>query len=170
MMILDNLFNWFSENANWFFSGLGVTIIVTIFSMLYKLYSKPKNEKSETTISAIYLNKQFPELKFIEKLQGFCRILLDDLNKIDRETNWSSEYFTPLDAEVEVHSENKKTNKIMDFLSAIKSQRKKRVFLVLGDLGSGKSVSLRSLCRELLRKKIDNKYKVPIYIVPERKI
>lgn len=109
------------------------------------------------------IEKEFPVKNYKKLLRPFTGVLLDDLNRIDRETNWSAEYFTPLDAEVEIRSGSKRLKKVTDLLSAIRSDRKSRVFLVLGDPGSGKSVALRKLCRDLL-KEVDRAGKIPFYI------
>jgi Cdc6-like AAA superfamily ATPase len=86
-----------------------------------------------------------------------------DLKKIDMDTNWSDRLFTPLDAEVEVQSGFRRFKKVTDLLSAIRSDRISKVFLVLGDPGSGKSVSLRKLCGELLQESTQTG-KAAIYI------
>ena len=109
------------------------------------------------------LDKEFPEKTYKQRFKSFCGVLLDDINRIDRETNWSVEYYTPLDAEVEVRSSNKRLRKITDLLTAIRSDRTSQVFLVIGDPGSGKSVALRKLCRDLL-KESEKTGKVPLYI------
>jgi hypothetical protein len=111
----------------------------------------------------IPIDEDFPEKTYKERFISFCNFLGDDLRKIDRETNWSIEYFTPLDAEVEVQSGSKRLKKVTDLLNAIKADRLSRVFLVLGDPGSGKSVSLRKLSRELLQES-EETGKVPLYI------
>ena len=125
--------------------------------------------RRDTTAMKVHptpLEKEFPEKGYKQRLQSFCGVLLDDLNKIDRETNWSAEYFTPLDAEVEMQSGDKRLKKVTDLLSAIRSDRQSRVFLVLGDPGSGKSVALRKLCRDLLAE-VDKTGKVPLYSFPK---
>lgn len=109
------------------------------------------------------IEKEFPEREYKKLLRSFCGVLRDDLDRIDRETNWSVEIFTPLDAEVEIQSGNKRMKKVVDLLNAIKSDRRSRVFLVLGDPGSGKSVSLRKLCRDLLHE-VESTGRVPIYV------
>jgi hypothetical protein len=109
------------------------------------------------------LDKEFPEKDYKSLLRAFCGVLLDDLNKIDRETNWSAEIFTPLEAEVEIQSGSRRLKKVTDLLSAIRSDRHTRAFLILGDPGSGKSVALRKLCRDLL-KEVERTGKVPLYI------
>ena len=68
-----------------------------------------------------------------------------------------------MDAEVEIRTGNRKLKKVTDLLTAIKSDRNSKAFLVLGDPGSGKSVALRKLCRDLLDE-ADATGKVPMYI------
>ncbi|MDT7689117.1 MAG: hypothetical protein QOE46_1876 [Acidobacteriota bacterium] len=109
------------------------------------------------------LDKEFPEKDYKSLLRSFSDALLEELNKIDRETNWSAENFMPLDAEVEVQSGTKRLKKVTDLLTAIRSDTRSRVFLVLGDPGSGKSVALRKLCRDLLKEVVQTG-KVPLYV------
>jgi GTPase SAR1 family protein len=109
------------------------------------------------------IDEDFPEKTYKERFISFCNFLSDDLTEIDKETNWNMENFTSLDAEVEVQSVSKISRKVTDLLNAIKIDRLSRVFLVLGDPGSGKSVSLRKLCRELLQES-EKTGKVPLYI------
>jgi GTPase SAR1 family protein len=109
------------------------------------------------------IDQDFPEKPFAERFQWFCECLKIDLKKIDMDTNWSDRFFTPLDAEVEVQSGFRRLKKVADLLSAIRSDRTSKVFLVLGDPGSGKSVSLRKLCGELLQESTQTG-KAAIYI------
>ena len=110
------------------------------------------------------LEKEFPEQDYKARLQKFREVLRDDLRNLDMETQWSPMNFTPLDAEVEVRSEDRRVKKITDLLTAIKKAPKTdRTFLVLGDPGSGKSVALRKLCRDLLEE-VEKTGKVPLYI------
>ena len=100
---------------------------------------------------------------FSRKLMGLKSILKADLDKIDRETRWSEEYFEPLDAEVEIRKNGRTTRRIMKLLPAIRRDRFSKVFLILGDPGSGKSVALRKLANQLLEE-ISETGKVPIYV------
>src|SRR5205085_10675130 len=79
------------------------------------------------------IEKEFPERDYKKQLELFCASLRNYLRNIDIETNWSAAFFTPLDAEVEVQSGSKRLKKVTDLLTAIRSDRLSRVFLVLGD-------------------------------------
>lgn len=109
------------------------------------------------------IDKDFPEKDFKTKLQSYCKILKNELDNIDKDTNWSDPYFIPLDAEVEVISGNRKEKKVTDLLKAIKNDKRSNTFLVIGDPGAGKSVALRKLARELLDE-VSTTGRIPIYI------
>ncbi|AOV89766.1 NACHT domain-containing protein [Vibrio parahaemolyticus] len=109
------------------------------------------------------IEKEFPERKYHNQLMSFSNTLKIDLDKTDNETNWSAELFTPLDAEVEIVSGYHKKKKVTDLIKAIRSDKDSRVFLVLGEPGSGKSVSLRKLCADML-KEVSSTGRVPVYV------
>ncbi len=99
----------------------------------------------------------------IKKRDAFRDALNRILTDIDQDTSWSSEKFTPLDAKVSVRTKLRTHKKLTDLLNALKTNQKARSFLVLGEPGSGKSVALRELCRDLL-KEVPNTNKIPIYV------
>lgn len=110
------------------------------------------------------LVKEFPEEpSFNQRLLNFRTFLLSGyLDKIDITSNWSSDRFTPIEARVEV-KKGKPSKQIVDLISAIKKNNSAKIFLVLGDPGSGKSVALRKLCRDLLAE-TEKTGKIPIYV------
>ena len=69
----------------------------------------------------------------------------------------------PLDAEVDILKGERRRRRVMDFLTGIRRNRRSKLFLVLGDPGSGKTVALRKLCRDLLQE-VDRTGKLPIYV------
>jgi hypothetical protein len=123
-------------------------------------------------IHPIPIDQDIPETTFRQQLKNVCDSLSEDLRGIDIKTNWSASYFTPLEAEVEVSTPSGTRRRTADLLGAIRRSNA-RLFLVLGEPGSGKSVALRKLCQDLA-KEVDKTGKIPIYINlkewrPERK-
>ncbi|WP_243974106.1 NACHT domain-containing protein [Vibrio natriegens] len=162
------LFSYLSNNYE-FFSGIKVPngtpsaivipfVILVVFIVNYFMRDKTimGNHPKE-------IEKEFPERKYHDQLISFSRTLKIDLDKTDNETNWSAELFTPLDAEVEIVSGYHKRKKVTDLIKAIRSDKDSRVFLVLGEPGSGKSVSLRKLCADML-KEVSSTGRIPVYV------
>jgi hypothetical protein len=123
---------------------------------------------SDQTISGQHptpVEKGFPEKDYRAKLEAFCNILNNHLISLDRESNWSPEYYTPLEADVEVRSRSHGATgrRVTDLLSALRSDKRSQGFLVLGEPGAGKSVALRKLSLEMLRE-VPKTGRVPIYI------
>ena len=102
------------------------------------------------------------EPTYDDRLTRVCESLKDEIRSIDIQTNWSIHNFIPLDAEVEIQKNNGRSKKITDLFSAIKKSNE-RLFLVLGEPGSGKSVALRKLASDLLGEAQTTK-KIPLYI------
>ena len=71
----------------------------------------------------------------------------------------------PLKADVEIKRKGKNQKKVVDLLAALKKchQNNQPIYLLIGEPGSGKSVALRKLCRELLEE-VDESGKIPLYI------
>lgn len=108
--------------------------------------------------------EEFRKKNFAEKSKMFCTHLRQRLESINRETDWNENLFTPIEAEVEINIKGKKRRKFQDLLKSLKSIRHPgTIFLVLGEPGSGKSVSLRKLCLDLLQESQRTK-KIPVYI------
>ena len=109
--------------------------------------------------------KDFPELTFEKEREAFCSALDQHLITTDREANWSPEYYTDLDAEVEIQNAIGSTQRkrIADLQQAIRRDRSTQSFLILGDPGSGKSVALRKLARDML-KQTESTHRIPIYV------
>jgi hypothetical protein len=108
-------------------------------------------------------DEEFPEQTYREQLQRFADILSNRLSTLDDETKWDDYFFAPLEAEVEIISGRHSRKKIVNLMSALKSDRTSRIILVLGDPGAGKSIALRKLAKELLLE-VERTGRVPVYL------
>lgn len=133
-----------------------------LFALLPLIYSHIDNTAMKKRRG--HEDEEFREKNFAEKSKMFCAHLRQRLESINRETDWNEDLFTPIEAEVEINIKGKKKRKFQDLLQSLKSIRHPgTIFLVLGEPGSGKSVSLRKLCLDLLQESRKTK-KIPIYI------
>ena len=139
-------------------------VLVFVFGVIF-IVNYFMRDKSISGGHPTPLEKDFPEESFQRKLEAFCSALNQDLVTIDRTSNWSPEYYTELQAEVEVLSASGAASrrKIVNLQEAIKKDRKSQSFLILGVPGSGKSVALRKLARDMLLE-VKKTSRVPIYI------
>ena len=147
--------NWF--NTPYYFFVILVGFVCIIFSVFYFVKDDTAMGKHESPI-----DKDIPEPEFKDRLERIAALMSKRMRDIDLELNWSMEYFTPLDAEVELRTRNGKQKKIADLLTAIKKSTG-NLFLVIGEPGAGKSVSLRKLCHDLYEE-VKKTGKLPIYI------
>ena len=131
---------------------LGIVTVVFYFTRPESVIEKPEKKIADLI--------EGPTIK--QKWESICESLSSSIRDIDRATNWSHEYYTPLDAEVEMKT-SKRTNKVVkDLLEAIK-ESDDRLFLLVGDPGAGKSVALRKLCLDILKDSVKREY-IPIYV------
>lgn len=137
-------------------AGLGFLLLVIIVVNYFN------RDRTAMGVHPHPLEKDVPNLTYEQKLEAVADVLSENLKTIDRQTKWNSKSYTPLDAEVETIKNNRREKRIDDLLTAIKKSRD-RVFLVLGEPGSGKSVALRKLCQDMLYE-VAKTRKIPIYV------
>ncbi|MGK7941246.1 MAG: hypothetical protein AB4062_14080, partial [Crocosphaera sp.] len=109
-----------------------IFMLVGIFIINYCM-----RDKTAMVIHSDPKGKTIGDKYFERDLLGIVESLKIDLDRIDRETRWSIQYFEPLDAEVEIKRSGKTRRKITKLLKAIKEDQETKAFLVLGDPGSG---------------------------------
>lgn len=115
----------------------------------------------------------------IKKRKQFCAVLEADLSYLAKAENWNDQYFTDLEAEVETEGgyyasaldklRKKKSFGLRKERSLIQAITKstERAMQLVGEPGSGKSVALRHLAKQLAergRKSNDENAVVPLYI------
>jgi hypothetical protein len=165
--------------VGWVFSILGLPapefptiwqqiVILAIVGIILVLISNAFERKQVLSQPSIQptgdQSEAFPKTDYKELRDRFCDYMVTVLNKIDEEVNWSDSDFTILEAEVVVEKSGSSRPKIArDLVAAIRDDRKTRTFILIGDPGSGKSVSLRRLTRELYSK-VSETGIVPLYI------
>lgn len=117
--------------------------------------------------------------KKVRRRKQFCDVLNSDLAHLAKAENWNDQYFTDLEAEVETEGgyypsaldrfRRKKSfglRKERSLIRAIKSSTERAMQLV-GEPGSGKSVALRHLAKQLAERGRTSNEKnatVPLYI------
>ncbi|HYN77046.1 MAG TPA: NACHT domain-containing protein, partial [Lamprocystis sp. (in: g-proteobacteria)] len=109
-------------------------------------------------------DRPFPEKGYETLRDEFCTYMRGQLDQYDTELNWSDSDYSTLEAEVEADRHGVRRPRVeRDLVDAIRRDRETRAFLLLGDPGSGKSVSLRRLCRRLYAEVPDTGI-VPVYV------
>lgn len=108
--------------------------------------------------------QEFREKSYKERCNEFRESLRRSIDKINSDSDWSEATFTPLKASVETTTNGKTKRAYKDLLKCLKKTKKKdTIYRVLGDPGSGKSVTLRKLCGELLDES-ESTNKIPLYV------
>jgi Cdc6-like AAA superfamily ATPase len=99
----------------------------------------------------------------VDRLTILKSTLKATLDQIDNATRWSDANYVPLQAEVQIIDGRASRRRIVDLLTALRSDQRTRLFLVLGNPGTGKSVALRKLARDLLAES-ERSARIPVYI------
>ncbi|MBF0457351.1 MAG: NACHT domain-containing protein [Nitrospirae bacterium] len=101
--------------------------------------------------------------KSANNIARYCEILSSHLIHLDTELDPKDNKFIHIEAAVDEQTGNKKIKKVIDMLKAVYNNKMTDVFLLLGEPGSGKSIALRKLSKELLQKASGTEV-IPLYI------
>lgn len=139
--------------------------LVTAAAILVNFCSRYRSPLASPDIVASGGQRRaFPVKDYAQLRDEFCEYMRTELDRYDRDVQWSDRYFTTLEAEVEVDRGGARRPRVAkDLVAAIRTDRKTPVFMLLGDPGSGKSVSLRRLCRQLYDR-VGETGVVPVYV------
>ena len=115
--------------------------------------------------------KDFGDAEYQERLKSFQAVLRNRLHNAEQDARWDAlGNFVPVSAIVEMSAPDSMDKRRWRYENLLDCLRKGRrqfgpnpVYLVLGDPGAGKSVSLRKLCLELLDE-AEESGKTPVYV------
>jgi hypothetical protein len=144
--------------------GLRVVILASITIILLHFIWSRHQILPPTDVRDADTDTPFPVKDYELLRDEFCKSMVHVLDQDDQDLDWSDVYYSRLEAEIELEKQSRRGRRIAkDLVEAIKADHSSRVFLLLGDPGSGKSVSLRRLCRQLYKRVPDSDI-IPVYI------
>lgn len=183
---IEKLLTWFFEPENWSSPSswikrvcFGLVILLIILWLLRNILDA-LGKIIETWKKLGFRVGILPEERaIIQRRLQFCKVLESDLTSLAKAENWNDQWFTDLEAEVEIegryHSgywnrllkkEERGLRRINSLMEAIESSDEQFLLLV-GDPGSGKSVALRHLAHQLSGRSSKSRRKntiIPLYI------
>ncbi len=160
-----------------------IIILIFLFTMMIKALGVLIDKI--VTFIEIYKKNGFPvwlnkkNKIIVRRRKQFCSVLDADLSYLAKAENWNDQYFTDLEAEVETEGgyyastidklRKKKSFGLRKERSLIRALKfsSERAMQLVGEPGSGKSVALRHLAKQLAEqgeKSSDKNAIVPLYI------
>jgi NACHT domain len=149
---------WDSTGVDPITLAIIVGTVVVAFLVLRSLKTPSALGRPESKIAEV-----LPPVTNLERLDNLKRTLRDQLDQIDHAARWNEANYVPLEAEVQILEGSTSRRRIVDLLTALRSDQRTRIFVVLGDPGTGKSVAMRKLARDLLMES-GRSERIPVYI------
>ncbi|MGM4916072.1 NACHT domain-containing protein [Tardiphaga sp. 813_E8_N1_3] len=138
-------------------------IIIAAWTFIAFLALRSLAPSSAMGVPQSSLNDLLPNITNLDRLQNLKRTLRDKLDHLDFATRWNESNYVSLEAEVQILEGRNSRRKVVDLLRALRINPKTRLFIVLGEPGTGKSVALRKLTRDLLIESAEAD-RIPLYI------
>lgn len=141
-----------------------VTIAVLILAtVIAYLVLGSLRRSSPMGVPEARISEVLPQLSNPQRLKILKDALLRRLDRIDDETRWSDSNYVPLEAEVQILEGESTRGRLVDLLTALQRNQKAQIFVVLGEPGTGKSVAMRKLARDLLEGS-KNSDRIAVYV------
>lgn len=144
------------------FDAISALIVVAWVAIVFLVMRRLGNSDAMGAPKAP-LDDVLPGVTNLNRIQLLKRTLRDRLDHIDFSTRWNEANFVSLEAEVQILEGKSSKRKVVDLIRALRINPKTRLFVVLGEPGTGKSVALRKLTRDLLGES-GIKDRIPIYL------
>ncbi|MDR7048875.1 hypothetical protein J2X54_001323 [Duganella sp. 3397] len=176
-----------ADSQNYWVKVIALSIVLIIVLLLFYLSFKLVKKCIEMglTLLEAYRKGRYrvvvraEQRRIVRRRQQFCMVLDSDLSSIAKAENWNDQYFTDLEAEVETEGgyyasaldkiAKKKfygMRRVSSLIKAIDTSTERAVLLV-GEPGSGKSVALRHLAKQLANRGVKSKdpnIPIPLYL------
>lgn len=136
------MIEWIKENVEWFFSGIGILFLTTIFKQLKnnniskKIFNKVRNLKSNRFIKSKHAFK--PYIKAAYKKYSTIKTFGNTKQPLDTKKIYINRNLLYYNTEI-------KSNDIIDLIKQGKD------IIISGNAGAGKSVMLRNLFLQILK-------------------
>lgn len=144
------------------FDWISASLIVAWVAIVYFVTRGMRSDPA-MGIPQAPLQDVLPHVSNLSRLHLLKRTLRDRLDHIDFSTRWNEANFVSLEAEVQILEGKNLKRKVVDLIKALRLNPKTRLFVVLGEPGTGKSVALRKLTRDLLGES-QMSDRIPIYL------
>lgn len=132
--------------------------ILVAYLVLRTLSITPAMGEPDKSISDV-----LPTVTNLDRIQILKQSLLSQLDQLDHVSRWNDANYVPLQAEVQILEGKASRRRIVDLLKALRRDQASKIFVVLGDPGTGKSVAMRKLARDLLASSSISD-RIPIYV------
>jgi glycosyltransferase involved in cell wall biosynthesis len=148
--------------SNISFDAVSIVLIIATATIFYWIL-RPARTGPAMGRPQASLADVLPNVTNLQRLEILKHTLKDRLDQLDYATRWNEANFVALEAEVQILEGQTSRRKVVDLLKALSLNQRTRLFVVLGEPGTGKSVALRQLCRDLLKNSRDSD-RIPLYV------